>query len=51
MGNQVPIKLENFYGRGFKAYCWVDKDGRTCSPYFSTQEKARKWKETYDATH
>jgi len=40
------LKLEEFRGRGFKAYRWVDEKGKPVGPlYFSTPEKAKEWKD------
>jgi len=50
MDEKIPHEIVAFYGRGFKCYRWVDEDGRTCSPYFSTQEKAQEWKDKQNET-
>lgn len=52
---QTEIKLhtlEEFYGRGFKAYRWVDEEGNIKGPsYFSTREKALEWKDKQHETN
>ncbi len=46
------LKLEAIYGRGFKAYRWVDKEGKLVGPlYFSTPEKAKEWRDKHYETN
>jgi len=44
--------LTEFYGRGFKAYRWVNEEGQHVGPnYFSTPEKAMEWRDQQDETN
>ena len=52
MDGKVPYEIVEFYGRGFKCYRWIDKEGNHVGPlYFSTPEKAQEWKDKQNATN
>ena len=51
MEREVPLKLVEVVGKGFKKYYYQDDKGRQRSAYFGSKERAEAWKERHNETN